>query len=86
MVKTQQCRYCPKRIVFGIDQKGARIPLDVSAPTYRVLMVGAPDADQLVSVERAGVAGVEGIAEGNVYVSHFSTCPGASQASKKAVR
>jgi hypothetical protein len=47
--------------VWGVTVDGKRIPLDPSAPTYRV---SRSDGDGRVEVERTEA----------VFVSHFSTC------------
>jgi hypothetical protein len=74
------CRYCPKKIAWGIDEKGQRIPLDPVAPVYRIVRF---DQDSgLYVIERAGADVGSGLNPTN-YVSHFATCSGASAASKK---
>lgn len=67
-MRTERCRgtRCGKQIVWGRDPDGARIPLDLSAPIYRVTGV---DTDGTPLIERVK----------NVLVSHFSTCVDATQ-------
>jgi hypothetical protein len=62
---------CGNPIVWGIDEKGTRHPLDPRAPVYHVLQFD-PDT-KTYAVERAG--GERGV----YYVSHFSTCPKANE-------
>ena len=61
---------CGRTIVWGIDAKGTRVPLDPSAPVYHVR--GFDQATGLYEIERAG--GDKPIN----YVSHFATCPKAN--------
>lgn len=75
------CKYCPKRIVWGIDEKGTRVPLDPVAPVYHVLQFDA--ASGSYAVERDGGIAPDGTQKPVHYVSHFATCAGASKASKK---
>ena len=79
----RQCRYCPKKIVWGVDEKGTRHPLDPVAPVYRVVRWDQESGAYIVERAGAQVGAAEfGINPVN-YVSHYATCPGASQASKK---
>ena len=64
-------RGCGKTILWGVDEKGRRIPLDPHAPVYHVMSFNA--ATQTYAVERAG--GERPIN----YVSHFATCPKANE-------
>lgn len=67
-----ECKACGKPLIWAVTERGARIPLDAQTQVYRVVekAVGAPDA----------------IKATDCYVSHFLTCPKASQFSgtKKA--
>lgn len=65
---------CGKDIVWGVDEKGTRIPLDPRAPVYHVL--SWDPVSKLYAVERA-------IGEKGTYqVSHFATCPMANNFSR----
>jgi hypothetical protein len=76
------CRGCGKEIVWGTTEEGTKIPLDPRAPVYSLgprkigesAAFGETHGDQLV--KRTSLA----------MVSHFATCPKASQfsASNKA--
>ncbi len=73
-----RCKGCDKRIVWGVDSKtGKPVPLDPVAPTYRVLKHDASGA----SVVELLPIGEDG--ERASMVSHFATCPKASQFSSK---
>lgn len=63
-----KCRGCKAPIYWAISPKGKKIPLDVRAPVYR---------------EDPGRPGhlIEGE---DHYVSHFATCPKASQFSGRS--
>jgi hypothetical protein len=52
---------CKKTVLFAIDEEGKRIPLDSSAPVYRVSF--AEDGTTLRATR-----------DRNCMVSHFSTC------------
>jgi hypothetical protein len=65
------CKGCGREIVWGEDAAGKKIPLDPRPPIYRVRNMGG----ELVQVERATV--------GMYLVTHFATCPKASQFSRK---
>lgn len=60
-LRRSQCKGCGRPIVWGVTVDGKRIPLDPSAPTYRVCRA---DGDGTVEVERTEA----------VFVSHFATC------------
>jgi hypothetical protein len=67
-VRTERCKgsRCSKNITYAKLPDGNLIPLDVSAPVYRIVGV---DVDGVPKVERVK----------NVLVSHFSTCPNADE-------
>lgn len=58
---TARCKGCGRSILWGVTPEGKKIPLDTSAPTYRV---SRSDGEGTVQVERTEA----------VFVSHFSTC------------
>ena len=68
------CRGCGKLIVWGLTREGKRIPLDPRPPIYLLMDTGTD-----------GVM-VEKTEQHRYMVSHFATCPKASDfsASKKA--
>jgi hypothetical protein len=68
------CKGCGRDILWGVDEKGTRIPLDPRAPVYHV-MAFDPETNTY-AVERAG-----GSVPTN-YVSHFATCPKAKDFSR----
>lgn len=74
------CNYCPKSIVWAINEHGKKIPLDPQAPVYRIVRFDQEAGAYIV--ERAGADVGSGLNPTN-YVSHFATCSGASAASKK---
>ncbi len=64
------CKGCGRTIVWGVDGKGTRIPLDPRAPVYRMTGEFAGD---MAHVNRDTMA----------LVTHFATCPQADRFSKK---
>jgi len=64
--RTTPCSSCGRPIVWGVDGEGQRIPLDPRPPVYHVAQTEDGRA-VLVSRNRAAM------------VSHFATCPHASQ-------
>lgn len=66
------CQGCGKKILWGITPEGKSIPLDPSAPVYTVVtkIPGTPRVKLLPASERR---------ELGPWVSHFATCPKASQ-------
>lgn len=74
-----RCR-CGARMAFAVeDATGKKIPLDLSSPVYAVTHVDPeePGRPEIVHVKRANLEnGVE------AFVSHFRTCPRASEFSK----
>ena len=66
-----RCQGCGKPIVWGTTPSGDKIPLDPSAPVYKVTgqMAGGPAVELLPAAERRLTG---------PFVSHFSTCPKAS--------
>lgn len=75
-MKTTTCRGCGKAIVFATVLRPSgvtvKVPLDVSAPVYRVTGWALDEGEEApgtpVTIERSGDA----------FVSHFATCPKAS--------
>jgi len=69
------CTSCGRRIVWGVKEDGTRIPLDPRAPVYRILGTnGRGEAlVELCPLERN---------LRDAMVSHFATCPGASEHSR----
>jgi hypothetical protein len=61
-----KCRGCGKKIVWGMDEGGKRIPLDPTPPVYAEI---DRDADDNLIVKR----------DRNAMVSHFATCPQANR-------
>ena len=59
-----KCKGCGKEIVWGRTDDGKNIPLDRRAPVY-LLVEGKGDVVKVI--------------RGGGMVSHFSTCPHASQ-------
>jgi hypothetical protein len=84
-VKTTPCRGCGKPIAWIQTAEGTRVPLDPRAPVYQI--VGAPLAPFGPYVGmRSPVMFTDGDETFNgAMVSHFATCPKASEfsASKK---
>lgn len=73
------CRGCGKRIVWGISKDGKRIPLDPKPPVYDVLRITELD----VHWPRVEMDTVPVVRNEEAYVSHFATCPNASDFSGK---
>ena len=69
-MKEGTCRGCGARILFIEDDKGTRQVLDLQAPVFAVIAYGG-DGDATCIRNRMA------------YVSHFATCPNASEFSKK---
>jgi hypothetical protein len=67
---TRPCRACGKKLAFVRDAEGRLHPLDVVAPTFRVQADGAG----LPIAVRAS----------STFVSHFATCPRASEFSRRS--
>ena len=81
-MKTTPCRGCGKPIVFGLTENGKRIPLDPRPPVYQIVTdgdAGPPDIVRLAQHFDASAL------RATAMVSHFATCPKASEfsASKK---
>jgi len=66
-MKTDTCRSCGRKILWGVTAEGKKIPLDAVAPCYI-------DSDPGVNHE---------VARSCAHVSHFSVCPAASEWSGK---
>lgn len=69
-----KCKGCDAEIVWGIDEKGTRVPLDPRPPVYELLKFDP--VVQAYAVER------DGGERPRHYVSHFATCPDANKFSK----
>lgn len=67
-MKTVPCKGCHKPIVFAALSDGKMIPLDPRPPIYAALL-WEDDQETPKTVERHFTA----------YVSHFATCPNASE-------
>jgi hypothetical protein len=63
------CKGCHKEILWAVDEKGTKHPLDTTPPTFVV-----------VGYEKDGTAQVK---RSNGYVSHFATCAAAEHFSGK---
>ena len=69
-MKTKNCRFCGRKMIWGVTEDGAKVPLDPSAPIY---FIANPIKDDPI-IQRASP---------DLYmVNHFKTCPKASQAGK----
>lgn len=68
-LSTVPCKGCGKPIVWGLTPEGKRIPLDPRAPVYDYATTPAMDG---ASAFRNRVA----------MVTHFATCPKASEFSQ----
>ena len=72
-LETRPCKGCGKPIVRGVTADGKRIPLDPRAAVYQVLDYGGR-----VQATRTGLlASAEGVSQ--CMVTHFATCPKASE-------
>ncbi len=67
------CKSCGKTIVWGVTEDGTKIPLDPSPPVYVITGKLQAYQGEGFQVERTKMS----------LVSHFITCPNASQHSKK---
>lgn len=98
-LKTVPCRGCGKPIIWGTTKDGKRIPLDPRAPVYVVNALEYPPAPEdleIVHIERGNGKEPPSTAfrwaKGNgavvfaAYVSHFATCPKASDFSQHTRR
>ena len=68
-----ECKGCGREIIWGQTPIGSMIPLDPRAPIYRILKRDASGTAQIKHVEKD-------VAE--IYVTHFATCPKASEFSR----
>jgi len=62
------CRGCGKQLEWGIDDEGKKIPLDMRAPIYKL---GSYDPDKRAWMLMRMPEGFK--------VTHFATCPKASE-------
>ena len=78
-----ECKGCGKTIIFAKTPQGKTIPLDPHAPIYQVSpgKDGALQAIRILSA-RPSPENFTGFQEGFA-VSHFATCPKASDFSHK---
>ena len=71
-MKTTPCKGCGKPIIWGETLDGKRIPLDPRPPVYSCAEDVSPGANgRVIAGRMVGVA-----------VTHFATCPRASDFSK----
>lgn len=70
-MKTVPCKLCGRPIVWAVDEKGTRHPLDPGAPVYQAV---EHDKGQIVCERVKAGANVMGM-ELATMVTHFSTCP-----------
>ena len=75
MLGMTECRFCGKPIVWGVDEKGVKHRMDPRPPIWHVMRYD--EELRAFIVERAGGD------KPTYLVDHFSTCSGASAASKK---
>lgn len=73
-----KCRGCNKMVIWGVDDKGNVVPLDPVAPVYT--LSGFPAAKGLAGHKPA--AEIARAKRDEFMVSHFATCPKASQFSR----
>jgi len=71
------CRSCGCPIIWAVTPNGKKIPLDARAPTF-VLDRNGEKTDGIPQA-LSGKMDDRGL---RAYVSHFSTCPGATKHSK----
>lgn len=84
--KTVPCRSCQAAMIWAISPAGRQLPLDARPTaemyngganpprtTYRIVEEGDHRNPRLLAVDAAGSISDE------TYVSHFATCPNASQ-------
>ena len=60
------CRGCGKKIIWGETEDGKKIPLDPRPPVYEVLRTASGEKTPIIR-------------RTDCYVSHFATCPKASE-------
>ena len=68
------CRGCGKKILWGRTAEGKNIPLDALSPVYRLGEVTKDDQGRDVQMI---------VRDREAFVSHFCTCPKASQFSRR---
>lgn len=76
-MKTSPCKGCGKDIVWGVTAEGTKIPLDPRAPVY----LAVDEGDRVLAERDRPGSNVTGQALAH-YVSHFATCPKASEFGK----
>lgn len=72
LLQTDRCKGCGRKIVWGIKPDGKRVPLDAVAPVF---LLRGLDKEQ-------GCYPVDIAPPDTAFVSHFATCPKASEFSK----
>ena len=65
----RKCKACGRELTFASTPEGKVIPLDMSAPVYELEY--DPDAGKYLAVRTS-----------SAHVTHFATCPKASQFSR----
>lgn len=86
-MKTSDCRGCGRPMVWAVTPDGKKIPLDPKASVYRVTSNGPnePPTAELVRT-RQTVGDNDVVQEDSYMVSHFHTCPNASDFSGRSRR
>ena len=75
---TGHCSTCGREVIWAVSPTGARLPLDARAVTvYCLSDRDPPDAMEVICETPIGDLA------NKVYVSHFLTCPQASQHSRQ---
>jgi hypothetical protein len=69
-VEVKTCKFCPAKIAFVRLQDGTIVPVDVSAPVYRIEW----PSGKAVKIKNDGPV--------RAYASHWKTCTGADKARK----
>ena len=68
-LKPAECKSCGKKILWALSHEGKRIPLDPTPPVYQVQVI---EGQETMCIRRT-----------SVLVSHFATCPDATEHSKQ---
>lgn len=80
-----QCRSCGKRIIFIRMKSGKNMPVDENFVNYKLAAGGKERIATPAGDVVACITGVDAReADGFGYVSHFATCPNASQHRRRA--
>lgn len=75
MLGMTPCKFCGRPIVWGVDEKGTKHPMDPRPPVWHLMRYD--EELRAFIVERAGGDNP------TCLVDHFATCPKASEASNK---